>query len=268
MTSSSETFQISLEAAEVYEAKFVPALFAEWAPHLVDMADVDAGHSVLDVACGTGIVARTAADRVGPSGRVVGLDLNPAMLTVAGRLRPDIEWRQGDVAALPFADRSFDVVLCQMALMFFPDPAAALREMGRVATAEGVVGVVVPSSLASQPAYGPFVELAARHAGPEAVSLLSTYWRCGDLDELRTTVEAAGLRIVATRTRLGTAYFGSPDELVTTEVESSPLIDRIDATTYLRIREGAGTVLAPFVTASGGLEAPIECHIVVAQPAQ
>ena len=65
MTSSSETFQISLEAAEVYEAKFVPALFAEWAPHLVDMADVAAGHSVLDVACGTGIVARTAADRVG-----------------------------------------------------------------------------------------------------------------------------------------------------------------------------------------------------------
>jgi ubiquinone/menaquinone biosynthesis C-methylase UbiE len=267
MTSSAEAFQIPLEAAEVYEAKFVPALFAEWAPHLVDLADVAVGHSVLDAACGTGIVARTAADRVGPTGRVIGLDLNPAMLTVAGRVRPDIEWRQGDVAALPFADESFDVVLCQMALMFFPDAVAALREMGRVAKAEGLVGIVVPSSLASQPAYGPFVELAAQHAGPEAISLLSRYWRCGDLDELRTTFESADLRIVAIRTRIGTARFGSTDELVATEVESTPLVDRIDASTYRRIRAGAATVLAPFLTASGALEAPIECHIVVAQPA-
>jgi ubiquinone/menaquinone biosynthesis C-methylase UbiE len=50
----------------------------------------------------------------------VGVDLNEAMLTVARRVRPDLEWQQGDVAALPFPDGSFDVVLCQMALMFFP----------------------------------------------------------------------------------------------------------------------------------------------------
>ncbi|MGD9704235.1 MAG: class I SAM-dependent methyltransferase [Acidimicrobiia bacterium] len=268
MSNSSETFQIPLEAAEIYESRFVPALFAEWAPHLVDMADVSPGQSVLDVACGTGIVARTAAERVGPSGRVVGLDLNPSMLTVAQRVGPDIEWRQGDVAAMPFSDGSFDAVLCQMALMFFPDPVVALREMGRVAATAGVVGIVVPGSLASQPAYGPFVELAARHAGPDVVSLLSTYWRCGDLDELTSTIEAAGLRLVGSRTRLGTARFGSVDELVATEVEGTPLIERIDNETYERIREGARTVLARYVTESGALEAPIECHIIVAQPAR
>src|SRR5918995_168117 len=81
--SSPETFEIPLDTAELYEAKFVPALFADWAPHVVDMGDVTAGQSVLDVACGTGIVARTAAARVAPEGRVVGVDLNPAMLAEA-----------------------------------------------------------------------------------------------------------------------------------------------------------------------------------------
>src|SRR5215218_11336618 len=113
MTGSTQTFQLSVEAAEVYEARFVPALFAEWAPHLVEAARVAGGQAVLDVACGTGVVARTAADRMGGQGRVVGLDLNEGMLTVAGRLRPDIEWRQGDAADLPFEAGSFDAVLCQ-----------------------------------------------------------------------------------------------------------------------------------------------------------
>ena len=65
LMSAPETFQIPLETAEIYESKFVPALFADWAPHVIEMGDVSAGQSVLDVACGTGIVARTAAGRVG-----------------------------------------------------------------------------------------------------------------------------------------------------------------------------------------------------------
>jgi ubiquinone/menaquinone biosynthesis C-methylase UbiE len=103
MSSSTETFQITAEQAEMYEATFVPAVFADWAPPLVDAAGIQPGQSILDVACGTGIVARTAAASVGSTGRVVGLDLNDAMLGVARRVRPDIEWRQGDAASLPFA---------------------------------------------------------------------------------------------------------------------------------------------------------------------
>lgn len=265
MTNSVETFQIPLEAAETYESKFVPALFAEWAPHLVGMADVSPGDAVLDVACGTGIVARTAAERVGGDGRVVGLDLNEAMLTVGRRVAPDIEWRQGDAADLPFPDDSFDTVLCQMALMFFPDRTKALGEMGRVANADATIGLVVPSSLKSQPAYGPFVDAVGRHAGTEAVSLVSTYWVCGDLDELTALIESAGLVVVGTRTRLGTARFDSADEFVATEVESTPLITRIDSAAYARIRDDARRVLAPYTKVSGAVEAPIECHIVAAQ---
>jgi ubiquinone/menaquinone biosynthesis C-methylase UbiE len=266
MERSRETFQLSAEAAEAYEARFVPALFAEWAPRLVELAGIAPGQAVLDVACGTGIVARTAADRVGDRGRVVGLDLNDAMLGVARRIRPDIEWRQGDAARLPFADCSFDAALCQMALMFFPDRAAALLEMGRVVKPGGAVAVVVPGHLRSQPAYAPFVEMAARHAGSDAVSLLSTYFVCGDPGELRALLESAGLTGVDVRTHLGTARFGSVDEFVAVEVRGTPLMERIGPEVYERIRAGAREALRPFTTPTGAVQAPLQGHVAVARP--
>jgi ubiquinone/menaquinone biosynthesis C-methylase UbiE len=262
MQSSTETFQISMAAAEIYESKFVPALFAEWAPHLVDFAGIRPGQAVLDVACGTGIVARTVADRLRGACRVVGLDLNPAMLAVARRVRPDIEWREGDAAAMPFPDGSFDVVLCQMALMFFPDRAGALREMRRLVGAGGTVAIVVPAHLPAQPAYAPFVEMVARHAGPDAVSLLGAYFSCGDLGPLTSLVESAGLSVAGTRTHLGRVKCASVDEFVTAEVESSPLAGRIGKDAYARIRAGAREVLRPFMTPAGRLEVPFAGHLV------
>jgi ubiquinone/menaquinone biosynthesis C-methylase UbiE len=264
MQNATETFQIPIEVAELYESKFVPALFAEWAPHLVNVAGVARSQAVLDVACGTGIVARTVAELTGAS-PVVGVDVNEAMLTVARRVRPALEWRRGDVAALPFADGSFDAVLCQMALMFFPDRAQALREMRRVVRASGTVAVLVPGDLPSQPAYAPFVEMAARHAGPDAVSLLSTYFVCGDLAELTALVESAGLHVVETRTRLGLATFGSVDEFVAAEVKGTPLIERVSDAVYARIREGAREVLRPFTSPAGAVEVPLRCHLVAAR---
>ncbi|MGQ0479991.1 MAG: methyltransferase domain-containing protein [Pseudonocardia sp.] len=264
--SASETFQIPLVAARAYESRFVPAIFADWAPRLVDLAGVARGHAVLDVACGTGVVARTVADRLGGDGLVVGLDLNEAMLTVAREAREDLEWQQGDAADLPFPDRSFDVVLCQMGLMFFPDRARALREMARVVADDGRVGVVVPASLDDQPAYRPFVELAVELVGEQAQSLLGTYWSCGDQAELHALIESAGLRVLASRHYAGTARFQSADELVDTEVQGSPLAARISEAAYQRLRVGSREVLHPFVTAHG-LDAPLHGHVVVAGPA-
>ena len=264
MTDAAETFQIPLEVAETYEASFVPALFAEWAPVLVEFANVSAGQSVLDVACGTGIVSRTVADRIGETERLVGMDLNDAMLTVARRVRPDIEWQQGDVAAIPFPDASFDVVLCQMAMMFFPDRVRALREMGRVSTSGGTVAVLVPSSLDAQPVWGPFVDIAAKHAGGDARSLLETYWSCGDLEALKSVFETAGLEVTATRSRVGTARFGSVDALVETEVNSTPLVDRLTEPVFARILAETRDALDPFTTSDGALEGPIECHLLAA----
>jgi len=258
-----ETFQIPLEAAEIYETRFVPALFGEWAPVVVAAAGVGPGHSVLDVACGTGVVARAAADLVGDNGRVVGVDLNQAMLTVAERLRPDVEWRQGDVAALPFPDGAFDVVVCQAALMFFPDVGQALRELARVTTSGGTIGVQVFASLDSQPGYRLFVEIAQKHVGPEAMDLLGVYWRLGDLDNLVEMLRSAGLAAIATETRMASVRMDSIDDFVTTEVESTPLAGMITALQYEAIRKDCRRLLAPFVTSSG-IAVPISGHVVTA----
>jgi len=265
MSPTQETFRISPEAAELYESQFVPALFAEWAPRLIDLADVAADHVVLDVACGTGIVARTVADRQAGRGQVVGLDLNEAMLNVARRVRPEIEWRQSDVTALPFGDRTFDVVLCQMAFMFFPDRKQALSEMVRVVKASGTVAFSVPAQLDSQPAYAPFVQMAARHAGPDAISLLGSYFAAGDLHDLKALVASAGLQLVATRTHRGTVRCPSVDAFVATEVESTPLRERISEVVYTRIREDAREVLRPYVRSDGSAEIPLDGHLIAAR---
>lgn len=260
----SEAFQLDEAAAEMYEATFVPRVFEQWAPHTLDVAGLTAGGRLLDVACGTGIVARTAVDRIGP-GAIVGVDLNPAMLAVARRVAPEIDWRRADVVDLPFGTGSFDAVTCQMAFMFFPDRHGALTEMARVARPGGRVALVVPASLDSQPAYQPFVDIAARHCGPEARALLGAYWSCGDADDLVRMVDAVdGLRVVERRTRTGTASFESSDDLVATEVEATPLIDRIDERTYATLRREVGEALARFNTAKG-FEVPLVSHLIGAE---
>jgi SAM-dependent methyltransferase len=264
MAGSVETFQLSVEAAEVYESKFVPALFGEWAPHLVEAAGVAPGQAVLDVACGTGVVARTAADRMGGRGRVVGLDLNEGMLAVARRLRPDIEWRQGDAAELPFEAGSFDAVLCQSALMFFPDRARALREMARVVTADGTVAVQVWDRLQAQAGFEPLYAVLAEHVGQEAMDLEDSYWALGDLGLVGSLFEAAGLRITATRTRVGIARYDSVDELVATEVQATPLGERISPEAYRRILESSREVLGRFTVDGGRVELPLKGHLVTA----
>ena len=265
MSDSAQTFQISTEAAEVYERKFVPALFAEWAEHLVEAAGIAPGQSVLDVACGTGVVARAVARRLGGRGSVVGLDLNEGMLELARRMRPDIEWQQGDAAELPFPTASFDAVLCQAALMYFPDRAKALSEMARVVTPQGTVAVQVWGRLESQPGYRLFAEIAARHAGPEARDLISSYFSLGDLDLVFGLFDRGGLEVVGTLTRLGTVRFGSIDEFVKAEIESSPLIERISDDVFRRIVEDGAEALAEFQTEDGRAEIPIEGHLVTAR---
>ena len=106
-----ERWQVSTDAAEVYESCFVPAIFGAWASPVADAAEIRTGDKVLDVGCGTGVLAREALRRVGQEGQVVGLDLNEGMLAVAVRTEPKIDWQVGDAASLPLEDVSFDVVV-------------------------------------------------------------------------------------------------------------------------------------------------------------
>ena len=132
---------VASNAAEVYQREWVPAVFGPWGPRVVELAALRRGLRVLDVACGTGLVARLAAEAVGVDGRVAAVDLNPAMLAVASKLPAvegaPIEGVVGNAQALPFGEASFDVVCCQLGLQYFPERERALREIKRVLVPDG-----------------------------------------------------------------------------------------------------------------------------------
>lgn len=275
MSTETETFDIPIEVAEAYERQFVPAIFAEWAPIILDAADVTAacppGTAVLDVGCGTGIVARTARRLVGPEVAITGVDLNPSMLTVAARTAEAedlsaIDWRQADVAALPFDDASFDVAVSQMAAMFFPDLRAALAEMARVVRPGGTLAWVVPASLHEQPAYGPFADAAAAHVDADSRHLLAgVYWNRGDRQAFAADVEGVGLEPTAVRARAGTARFASPADFVDVEIGSTPLAGRIGPDARAAIAADIAVRLADFVRPGEPFDIPLVCNVIAAR---
>lgn len=132
-------WQVAGSAPENYEEYLVPVIFGPWGNDLLTVAALRPGEHLLDVACGTGIVARLAAEKVGPTGKVVGVDINPGMLAAARKSSASatIDWREGNAMALPLPDVTFSVAVCQQGLQFFPDRAAALREMHRVLMPRG-----------------------------------------------------------------------------------------------------------------------------------
>jgi ubiquinone/menaquinone biosynthesis C-methylase UbiE len=261
-----EAFQLSAAAAEVYEARFVPAFFAQWAPRLLDAADVTKGQRVLDVACGTGVVGRAAAERVGTAGSVTGVDRSDAMLAVARRVQPAVSWLHGDAAALPVGDHEFDVVLCQMAMMFFADPVAALGEMRRAVRPHGAVAVLVPGALPANRPYELFVDIVTRHAGAAARNLVTTYFRLGDIQELVRQFTAAGLVTTSAMASVGESRFGSVEEFVGIEIDSTPLGDRLEPEARTSILADCVDALSSWRLRDGSLWFPFECNLVVARP--
>ena len=154
--------QVDTSAAEVYERFFLPALFEQWPPHVIRRSGMTAGDRVLDVACGTGVLARAAEKQVGRAGAVVGLDPNDAMLAVAARKAPEIEWRKGRAESLPFDDASFDCVVSEFGLMFFEDRRAAVAEMLRVLRPGKRAVVAVWASIDESPGYAALARLLAQ----------------------------------------------------------------------------------------------------------
>jgi SAM-dependent methyltransferase len=262
--SASETGQVIGSAAEVYEEFFVPALFAEWPPRVADAAGIRPGQRVLDVACGTGVLARAVAGRVGAAGSVTGLDLNDGMLAVARRKAPAIEWRQGRAEALPFDDGQFDAVVSQFALMFFADRVAALREMRRVARPGGRLAVAVWDAIDRSPGYAAMADLLQRLFGEEVASALHSPFALGDRDLLRALFAEAGLPDATIATEIGTARFPSIASWVHTDIKGWTLADALDDVQYALLLAEAERDLQPFVVADGTVAFDAPAHIVTA----
>lgn len=255
--------QVNTDAAEVYDRFFVPALFEEWPARVLDAAGVQAGHRVLDVACGTGVLARAALEWVGGRGEVVGVDVNDGMLAVAARHTPAIGWRTGAAEALPFDDARFDRVVSQFGLMFFEDQAGALREMARVCAPGGLVAVAVWGRLEATPGYAAMVDLLGRIFGRREADALRAPYDLGDPDALRQLFTAAGISEPEIRTIPGTARFPSIRDWVHTDVRGWTLADMIDDAGFARLLAAAEAELAGFTDQTGAVTFAAPAHVAV-----
>ena len=254
--------QVNRSAAEIYEEFFVPALFHEWAPRVAAAADVRPGNKVLDVACGTGVVAREAVRRARPGGEVTGLDRNPGMLAVARRQAPEIAWREGLAEALPFEAETFDAVVSQFGLMFFDDRQRALQEMWRVLRPGGRLAVAVWDRLETSPGYAAMTALLQRLFGEPIAAGLRAPFVLGDPAELRSLFAAAGLPEVQVATEVGTARFPSIESWVHTDVKGWTLADLIDDAQYRVLLQAARTELKRFAGPDGKVTFAAPAHIV------
>ena len=220
--------------AESYENLMVPGLFAPWSSHLIQSANPQLGERVLDVACGTGIVARQIAPRVGPQGIIVGLDLDPDKINVA-RAAPEregltIEWHTSPAEQLPFPDGSFDLVLCQFGLMFFTDRHAALTEMHRVLRPGGRVVLSVWQSLDRHPFYQTLDDVSRQRLGKSSVGAV---FSLGDANEVRKLLTNAGFQDIEIESLSITARYPNPQEFLAWEIDvdpaETPALQNLDA---------------------------------------
>ncbi len=257
-----ESGQVAASAAEVYESFFVPALFVDWPPYLLQAANVGRGDVVLDVACGTGVLARGAADIVGSKGMVTGVDINDGMLAVAQAKAPHITWENGAAEALPFEDNSFDRVISQFGLMFFQDRVKALTEMRRVLHHEGTMAVAVWDSLQHTPGYAAVAQILADLFGPNIAQSIEAPYALGDKTQLTDLFNAAGMPDVTIQTIKGQARFNSIEEWIYTDIKGWTLADVIDEAGYQQLKQYAPQKLAQFVQPDGSVLFDAPAHIV------
>lgn len=262
-------WQAGREIIDGYERHLVPKLFEPWGRRLVEHVAPQPGERVLDVACGTGIIARLAADRVGTEGSVTGVDLLPPMLAVAAdvcaEVRPPIEWREADAASLPLPDESVDVVLCQQGLQFFADQPASLGEMLRVTRLGGRLAVSVWRGLAHLPGYAALVAALEPHS-PAGAGFIKAVASLADAGELRGLLEGAGWADVRIVIDVVAVRYASAGDFVREMIEIAPVPDlhQLDAGARAHIVAQVETALASY-TDDEGVTFPMEAHVAVAR---
>lgn len=264
-------WQVAGNAPENYERYLVPSIFGPCAIDLISLAAPQAGERVLDVACGTGAVARLCAPHIGFRGKVVGLDINPGMVTAARSLPPvpgvSFEWVEGSAVAMPLPDAAFELVLCQQGLQFFPDRPAALREMRRVLVLGGRLAVSVWRGIHYSPGFALLAEALERHVGLEASKTMRAPFSLPDAEELRSLIARAGFRDVTIHSASKTLRFPSPEEFVQQYVSGSPLagpVAQVSGVARSALLEDMRKGLRQYQTVDS-VAFPIEAHLVTAR---
>lgn len=255
-------------AAQKYE-QYVASFFVPWAEDLVRRASLEAGLSVLDVACGTGVVTRAAGPVLGPTGTIVASDLNEGMLAEA-RLHnvegASVEWRQADATDLPFDSDGFDALLCQQGLQFVPDKAAAVAEMHRVLRPGGVAAVSVWRSPENNPYISALADGLSRHLSPEAGQSMLAPCGLGDRDEFFNLFTTTGFTSVTVE---AVEIIRDPiDALdaIAGNLSGLPMAEDVaamDPAKRTEMLEDMTNALSEYIT-DGILRQPMSAHIAIA----
>lgn len=258
---------VTQSLGENYERYLVPTIFGPWAVDLIALAAPQPGERILDVACGTGVVAREAARVIEANGRVTGIDLNAGMLNIARThdRQGTVQWQEGSVQAMPFPDKDFTLVICQQGIQFFHDREAALREMHRVLASGGRLVLSIWRAVERTPGFQVLGQALATHISPETGVLPP--FALGDATGITAEVAAAGFHDVTTQTASKLLRYASPEEFVRTYVISSPLRDllaQVEEERRMALQADVSAALKPFMD-TDGLVFPIESQIIIAR---
>jgi ubiquinone/menaquinone biosynthesis C-methylase UbiE len=237
--------------ALAYHEYLGPAIFHPMTKLTLWAAKVKPGDRALDVACGTGIVTTQLPPLVGAKGKVVGLDINPAMLSVAAsqtlpEAGPGIDWVQGTGVALQFPEAAFDLVICQHGLQFFPDREAGVREMRRVLAAGGRAVVSCWKGLDHQTFFATLMRSIARHLNVTEAEAAAPF-TLGDADVLRGLLDDAGFSKIDMQSHTVDARFPQPEK-------------------FVRMSASAGAAVMPDVYDGVDIEALVQKVIVDCKP--
>jgi ubiquinone/menaquinone biosynthesis C-methylase UbiE len=268
-------WQLEGSAAELYQRYLVPGITSKWAEDLVHRAQLRASENVLDVACGTGVVARIAAKKAA-SGHVTGLDLNPGMLAVARGVLSEgrrVNWIEGSALDLPFPSGCFNAVLCQLGLQFFPDKPKALREMRRVVREPGRVAVSVYSPIERTPGANAFVRALDEVLGLQASRIKRGEHSFASPAQLEKLLRDAGFGTVEVHTVVQTIEFPSVLDYVRFQLLATPMTvllkDKIEPERQAiisSVASKAATLSGPAMLDGGKFTFPQEAYVAVARP--
>jgi ubiquinone/menaquinone biosynthesis C-methylase UbiE len=267
------TTSAAFKAAEMYEEFIVRYIFKYWTPLLLHRAAPQLGERVLDVACGTGVVARSMVPVIGPQGKVHGLDKNPAMLEVAceqySYYCDEIEWREGIAENLPYDADTIDLLTCQQGLQFFSDRPQAAREMKRVLRPGGRAVIEVWQDL-DNPFYKKTFGIISS-ALNVPLSALAAPYAYGDPGELAGLLRDAGFAQVHVEVVTQDVFFPRPGEFIEKIIRAAGAVIPAFAQLDARMQDGAlGKVQQEAAetlrehTTGGVLTFPMKSNIAVA----
>ena len=265
MTTQHFTPEVSDDLVRLHEQYLVPAIYAQWAARVAEISEIDIGHHVLDVACGTGTLARAVQLETGLSGKITGLDRNPKMLASAREKSSGIEWKLGDATAMPFEKNQFDRVMCQFALMFISNRVATIKEMLRVCKPDGLVVLATWGPLLQAGAYASLIDLVKKYLGPAAAMKLSQPWALGKPGAMDALLLSSGVNEYECHQRVGQASYPSMRAFVETHLRLAGEFDTLSEQDLEEIYNTATTQLSPFLTPGGQLVAQLNANIFTVQ---